>query len=89
VGIIVREYLDEEGRSPYAQWFTGLNAVAAAKVTTAVYRMEQGNFSNVRGIGEGIFEYRVDFGPGYRIYFGGRRQDCHFSWRWDEEAAKP
>jgi putative component of toxin-antitoxin plasmid stabilization module len=59
VRIIVREYLDEEGRSPYAQWFTGLNAVAAAKVTTAVYRLEQGNFSNVKGIGEGVFEYRV------------------------------
>lgn len=35
-----------------------------------MYRLEQGNFSNVKGIGEGIFEYRVDFGPGYRIYFG-------------------
>ena len=63
----------KEERSPYAQWFTGLNSVAAAKVTTAVYRLEQGSFLNVKGIGEGVFEYRVDFGPGYRIYFGKDR----------------
>ena len=32
--------------------------------------MEQGNLSSVKGVGEGIFERRIDFGPGYRIYFG-------------------
>ncbi len=67
--IEVREYLDTKGNSPYAKWFARLNANAAAKVATAVYRMEQGNFSNVKGIGAGVYEYRIDFGPGYRIYF--------------------
>ncbi len=52
------------------KWFNRLNAAAAAKVATAVVRMEQGNFSYSEGIGEGVFECRVDFGPGYRIYFG-------------------
>lgn len=47
-----------------------VNAPAAAKVTTAIIRMEQGNVSNVKGVGAGVFECRVDFGPGYRIYFG-------------------
>jgi putative addiction module killer protein len=32
--------------------------------------MQQGNFSNVKGVGEGVLEYKIDFGPGYRIYFG-------------------
>jgi len=39
-------------------------------VATAVHRMQQGYFSNVKGVGAGVYEYRIDFGPGYRIYFG-------------------
>ena len=65
-----REYLDAKGISPCAKWFDRLNATAAVKVATAVHRMEQGNFSNVKGVGAGVYEYRIDFGPGYRIYFG-------------------
>ena len=68
--IEVREYLDAEGKSPYAKWFDRLNVAAAVKATTAVHRMEQGNFSNVKGVGAGVNEFRIDFGPGYRIYFG-------------------
>ena len=41
----------------------------------AVTRLGQGNFSNVKGVGSGIFEYRIDFGPGYRIYIG-KDGDC-------------
>ena len=66
----VREYIDASGQSPFARWFTGLNSTAAAKVTIALYRLEQGNFSNVKGVGEGVHEYKIDFGPGYRVYFG-------------------
>jgi len=68
--ICVVEYVDTQGRSPFAKWFEELNAEAAAKATTALYRLGQGNFSNVKGVGSGVFEYRIDFGPGYRIYFG-------------------
>ena len=57
-------------RSPYAKWFDGLNGEAAAKVASAVYRLAGGNFSNVKGVGAGVFERKLDFGPGYRIYFG-------------------
>ena len=68
--IEIREYLDAEGRSPYARWFNRLNAYAAAKVATALVRMEQGNLSNAKGVGADVFESRIDFGPGYRVYFG-------------------
>lgn len=44
-------------------------------MTIAVTRLEQGNFSNVKGVGSGVLEYRIDFGPGYRVYFG-RDGDC-------------
>ena len=65
----VSEYL-EGGASPFGRWFTALNAPAAGKVATALYRLEQGHRSNVKSIGKGVFEYKIDFGPGYRIYFG-------------------
>jgi len=47
-----------------------LNAPAAAKVVTALVRMEQGNLSNTKSVGAGVFECRIDFDPGYRVYFG-------------------
>ncbi len=58
------------GSSPFVKWFSGLEAPAAAKVATALYRLEQGNLSNVKSVGKGVSEYKIDFGPGYRIYFG-------------------
>lgn len=69
-GPVVEEYLDDQGDSPFATWFQDLDAVAAAKVTVALLRIERGATSNVKGVGEGVLEFRIDFGPGYRIYFG-------------------
>ncbi|HVN63429.1 MAG TPA: type II toxin-antitoxin system RelE/ParE family toxin, partial [Candidatus Binataceae bacterium] len=68
--IEVLEYIDLGGQSPYRKWFDGLDAQAAAKVAIAIARIRQGNFSNVKGVGAGVYECRLDFGPGYRIYFG-------------------
>lgn len=68
--ITILEYFDRGGRSPFAEWFGDLGPQAAAKVTIAITRMSQGNFSNVKGVGSGVFENRIDFGPGYRVYFG-------------------
>ena len=66
----VLEYLAPGGRSPYAEWFDCLSPPAAAKVAVALARLSQGNFSNVKSVGSGVHEYRIDFGPGYRMYFG-------------------
>jgi putative addiction module killer protein len=66
----ILEYLDTDGESPYRHWFESLNAQAAAKVAVALTRMELGNLSNVKSVGAGVQEFRIDFGPGYRIYFG-------------------
>ena len=68
--IQIREYIDRQGGSPCARWFNSLNAPAAAKIVTALVRMEQGNLSNTKGVSSGVFECRIDFGPGYRVYFG-------------------
>jgi putative addiction module killer protein len=65
----VVEYIAKNGKSPFAAWFKKLNNEAAVKITTALYRIEQGNFSNVKNVGAGVAEYKIDFGPGYRIYF--------------------
>ncbi|MBI1274449.1 type II toxin-antitoxin system RelE/ParE family toxin [bacterium] len=66
----IREYLDTDGHSVYADWFNELDARAAAKVSTYVTRMSNGNMSQVKGVGAGVYECKIDFGPGYRVYFG-------------------
>jgi putative addiction module killer protein len=68
--IEIREYLDTNGDSPFRAWFDELDAAAAAKVTVAVARLEQGNVSRLKSAGGGILEHRIEFGPGYRIYLG-------------------
>ena len=70
LSIAVREFVDENGVSPFAKWFTELNAQAATKVTANLVRMASGNFSNSKSISGGVYESRIDFGPGYRVYFG-------------------
>jgi len=64
------EYLDEDGRSPFGLWRAELHAVARAKVTTALQRLAYGNTSQVKAVGAGVSELKIDFGPGYRVYFG-------------------
>lgn len=68
--IEIRYYLARDGRTPFETWFGSLDPAARAKVTIAIARLEQGNLSNVKGVGQGVLEYRINFGPGYRVYFG-------------------
>lgn len=68
--IEILEYEDEDGAHPFFKWIDSLNTQAKLKINTALRRMEHGNFSNVKAVGQGVSEYKIDFGPGYRIYFG-------------------
>ncbi|MBX3532248.1 MAG: type II toxin-antitoxin system RelE/ParE family toxin [Rhizobiaceae bacterium] len=66
----IEEFVDSTGKSLFGDWFEQLDPFAAAKVTSALTRLALGNTSNVKGVGAGVFEYKIDFGPGYRLYFG-------------------
>lgn len=59
-----------DGTCPFEIWFESLDSVAAAKVAVAIERMATGNLSDVKSVGAGVCERRVNFGPGYRVYFG-------------------
>jgi putative addiction module killer protein len=68
--IAIKEYASENGESPFRRWFDELDPQAAAVIATAIGRLGEGNTSNVKSIGEGAAELRIDRGPGYRVYFG-------------------
>ncbi len=65
----IREYT-EGGRSPFAEWFDALDPVTAARVDRSLRRVAGGNFGAAKVLGAGVSELRLDFGPGYRVYFG-------------------
>jgi putative addiction module killer protein len=69
------EYLDGNGRSPFRVWFDRLPAAAAAKVAVAIDRIGRGLLGDVKSIGRGVSERRIDFGPGYRICFASIRNE--------------
>lgn len=67
----VIEYIDENGRSPFRGWILSLNDMQVrAKIRIRVNRLRLGNFGDCRFLGNGVYELKMDFGPGYRIYWG-------------------
>ena len=68
--IEIRQYIDRSERNPFERWFEKLDADRQARVTLYLDRLERGNFSLAKSAGKGVQELRLDFGPGYRIYFG-------------------
>ena len=66
----LRYFIAADGSSPFENWFVSVEPVAKAKLTVALARLEQGNTSNLKSVGEGVIELCIHFGPGYRIYLG-------------------
>ena len=65
----VREYVEDD-RSPFGDWFDGLDPQTAARVDRHIRRMETGNFGDSKPVQDGVHELRMDFGPGFRVYYG-------------------
>jgi putative addiction module killer protein len=67
----VKIYYTRDGRVPYLDWFNGLkDRHGKQKIEARIGRIRLGNFGLARSVGEGVFELKIDFGPGYRVYFG-------------------
>ena len=73
----IQEYV-EAGRSPFAEWFDGLDAVTAARVDKYIRRLEASNFGAAKPLREGVFELRLNFGPGYRSITGAKAAGSSF-----------
>jgi hypothetical protein len=83
----IRYYIGSSGAEPFAGWFAELDPAAGAKVARAIARIEQGNFSNVKGVGEGVLE-QDRFRAGLPNLFWSRwRRDRDLAGGWDKEAA--
>lgn len=65
----IKEYVENEF-SPFADWFDSLDDVTADRIDDYIRRLEQGNFGSAKALQEGMFELKMNFGPGYRVYFG-------------------
>lgn len=67
----VEVYQTEEGRSPFSEWIRNLRArTARARIRTRLARLRLGNFGDTNSLGGSLHELRIDYGPGYRVYFG-------------------
>jgi putative addiction module killer protein len=70
MGMTVREHLTADGRNAFREWLKSLAVATRARIQARVVRFEMGNLGDHKSVGDGVWEARVMFGPGYRIYFG-------------------
>ena len=67
----IRRYITPDGRNPFAEWLSSLRDLnAVVKIEQRLDRVRLGNLGNSKSVGEGVCELKIDFGPGYRVYFG-------------------
>lgn len=66
----ITDYLTDDGRDPFMDWLASLaDRQARARVLVRVQRMAAGNFGDCKPLAEGVWELRIDHGPGYRVYY--------------------
>ena len=66
----LREYITRAGRNPLGEWLQSItDKTTRARIRTRISRLRLGNFGDCRSVGEGVHELRLDFGPGYRVYY--------------------
>lgn len=66
----LREYVDPSGKNIIREWLRNTRDIRArAKIATRLGRLVAGNFGDCKSLGGGIFEVRIDWGPGYRVYY--------------------
>jgi len=67
----IREYLSPDGKCPFRNWLRSLkDAKTRARIRVRINRIRLGNFGDCKSVGSGVSEFRIDYGPGYRVYFG-------------------
>lgn len=75
--IEIRHYVSRSGRDIFDHWLTKLaDARAQAKVAVRINRLAAGNFGDCKSLGQGLFELRIDWGPGYRVYYAMIGREC-------------
>lgn len=70
-------YQTNTGKEPYTEWTFSLDTVTMARIDARLSRVRQaGNFGVCEPVGDGVFELKFDFGPGYRVYFAHKTKTC-------------
>lgn len=71
----LRNYRTTEGREPFIDWLNSLkDRVGRANITNRLNRVALGNYGDCEPVGEGVYELRVHYGPGYRVYFAEQQE---------------
>jgi putative addiction module killer protein len=73
----VRHYINKAGKDVFDEWLSDLtDPRAQAKIAVRINRLAAGNFGDCKSLGRGLYEFRIDWGPGYRIYYAMIGQRC-------------